>query len=1439
MTTLPLNRAQRALWSAQRTLGDDVPLTIAQFVAFDGAIDVERLDAAVRVAAAMSGVGPLRLDTDADEPRLRLDPDQPATVEHLDFTGHTDPFAAAMDWMDAEAVRPFRYGEQAPLAFSALIRTAPEQWVLFSRAHHLALDGYAAMRLVHDTARYYRDGVSRPERNHLDVIADRRRAVLDHEDRYSRSPRHDRDREFWRATLANAPEPLVLAPGGGAPPAPPHRAGLDLDPDRARDLDRLAERAGVPGSAVVVAAVALCAARTRDAAHVPLTLATSARSTVALREAGSTLSNLLPVHIRSTASDTIADLLTSVTAAASAALRHQGYRYEQMVRDGHAPFAPLTHAGPVVNIAPFPAPEFDARVRGRYRVVSTGPVADVNVNYYRTAPETYRLEVETNAAAGTRESTDRLLADVLACLDELTAAAPSAALARCAAPGAHPALFRPPSGTAITFGQLLFRHARSDATAVLDQAGALSYRDLAGRAVALGLRLRALGVRAGARVAIVMERGLGGVTATWAVAWAGGCAVPLDTAHPAARQRAILDDAAPHVVLHDGTRPSWDGPAHVIDVTGFDGEVVAADWDPPSTPPDSPAFLVYTSGSTGAPKGVLVTHRGLADLDAEIEAAYDLAPHAVLAHAASPGFDTAVVELLAAAHAGAALAIVPARIRGGPELAAHLTAAGVTHLLTTPALLATLSPTETPTVTHLVIGGDRCPTPLITAWAATRTVRCAYGPTETTCSVLLTAPVDPGHRGPIPLGEPMSGVTAHVLDRFLRSVPEGGDGELYVAGPSLATGYQHRPAETASRFVADPSGPAGTRRYRTGDRVRVAPDGALVFLGRADRQVKVRGIRVDPGEVEAALQRSATVRAAAVVARDDDGVTRLHAYVVAEDTAEKIRADLAASVPAHLVPVTVTVLPALPMTVHNKIDRARLPVPSGSGRTTPAPRTLAEELAVEAFGCALGHAHRAGIDADFFALGGDSLAATAIVAHLGARTGRRLEVRDVFTAPTPRALADRLECAPRAELPPADEPATTALSPAQRAIPVPDNGIAHLIPFVLTVDGHLPSAAVTERVRGLLDAHEILRCTFTADAATVDPDPDPARWSIDPLDASERNWATAYLHRPFDLAAHYPLRVGVAHTARHTHVAIVFHHVAVDGRSLIALARTMIGLDGTGQDTAHRYSRYARMSTERTALARPTDLAFWREEIDPSRVLDGLTRVPRPTTWDPRGARHRVTLPPGAWATVEAAARHLRLSPLTLLRAVTADHLAARTGHRTIHIGALLSGRTDAEFAHTVGMFAATVPVVCATGPELADTVAATHAAENRAFAHARLPLPELAAALGGARPGAHPLFQVMLTVDESPATFLPEDSLAVRITRMPVDHAKCDLHLSFQPAHHADPGHLEILYATALFDRERVGALADGLLAALTDPRVEAWARRSHPPASVGHDVP
>jgi len=560
-----------------------------------------------------------------------------------------------------------------------------------------------------------------------------------------------------------------------------------------------------------------------------------------------------------------------------------------------------------------------------------------------------------------------------------------------------------------------------DDTAVIFTDTQLSYTQLNSRANQLAHLLIQRGIGPEHIIALALPRCPQLITTILAVLKTGAAYLPLDPDYPAARLEFILADAHPPLLLaHTHTQDRLPGIEAISSMVIDDPDTLTALASAPDSDPTDtyrttpllsshPAYVIYTSGSTGTPKAVIVSHAGASSLVAAQTERLGLGAGSRVLQFASPSFDASFWELCMGLLSGAALVVAPPeQLLPGAPLIALARAQQVTHMTLPPSVLAVLpAPEGLPPAATVIVAGEACPTDVVHAWSPGRRMVNAYGPTEVTVCATMSDPLSAATPTPVPIGGPITNTRVFVLDAGLQLVPVGVAGELYVAGAGLARGYLHRPALTAERFVACPFGEPGSRMYRTGDLVRWRADGNLVFVGRADEQVKVRGFRIEPGEIETLLREHAGVVQAVVVARQDQGQDkRLVAYVVPAGDGcrpDVLREFVRARLPEYMVPAAFVTLDGLPLTPNGKPDRSALPAPEftiGAGR---APRSPQEKSLAEVFTEVLG-LPSVGIEDDFFGLGGDSIVSIRLVARARA-AGVVFTVRDVFLHRTVAGLA--------------------------------------------------------------------------------------------------------------------------------------------------------------------------------------------------------------------------------------------------------------------------------------------------------------------------------------------------------------------------------------------------------------------------------------------------
>ncbi|MEV0333442.1 amino acid adenylation domain-containing protein [Nocardia sp. NPDC050717] len=1098
--TLPLSAAQRGIWFAQHIAGE-TPISIAQYVELTGPVDHAALTDAVRRTGREFGTGYVRLVDVDGEPRQLVDLSLDDDIAELDFRNEPDPEAAAHAWMRAEYSAPLEMMTDR-LVRVALLRVSDDRLFWYARMHHIVLDGMGALALVQRTGELYNATVE--GREPPPAKAEPLSKIVEADLAYRTSERFAADREYWRAHLAGMADPVNLAGRDAPVDAHPSRVSGALSPDTASLLDTVAAKVNSGVAPTVVAAFGAYLAAMTGASEVVLSLPVSARTSATLRRSGGMLANVVPLRVALAPTTTVADAIRAVQGELTGALRRQRYRQEDIVRDLGWSMDEAASFGPAVNLMMVDTRIALGPVVGRLHVLTSGLIDDLFVNLYPgVGGESTHIDLQGNGNLYSPAELAAHHARFLLFLHRFLAAGPDAPLSTVPVLSTDehalsvPA--RGPAGVAPrTLPDILAAGAAVDPDAVALRWGSgetLTYRALDEFTNRLARVLIAAGAGPEHGVALSIPRSAESVLATVAVAKTGAPFVPIDPTYPADRvEHMVGDSGVVSGLTVDEARKSlpdtvsWlclDDESVVRRIAEQDaGPVTDADRRG-AIHLDQVAYIIYTSGSTGLPKGVLVSHRGLANLAAGSGAGFGVEPSSVVAHAVSPSFDISVEEILVTLASGATLAIVPPSAYAGEDMAQVLRAHRVTHLNVTPAVVGSLDPATLPELRTIVVGGDACPPELVSKWSD-RVLLNGYGPTETTVTTTLSAPLRPG--APMTIGGLVRGVTGLVLDPWLRPVAPGSLGELYLAGPGVARGYHRRSGLTASRFVPNPHAP-GERMYRTGDLVRwTAADGhvTLAYQGRSDFQVKVRGFRIELGEIDAALERLAEIDFAITLGVESpSGATALVSYVTAAPGAEvhpeAVKAAVGEQLPAYMVPSVVMVLERVPLTPLGKVDRKALPAPDFSARAVElrAPSNPREQLLAELFADVLG-LDVVGVDESFFALGGDSIVSIQLVSRAKA-AGLAFSARDVFERKTVAALA---------------AVATTTEAVVVHELPGGGVGPVELTPIVHAMLEHgdtwhryaqavligLPAgtdrAALAAALRTLTDHHDLLRSSL-------------------------------------------------------------------------------------------------------------------------------------------------------------------------------------------------------------------------------------------------------------------------------------------------------------------------------------------------------------------------
>ncbi|AQA24418.1 D-alanine--poly(phosphoribitol) ligase, subunit 1 [Rhodococcus sp. MTM3W5.2] len=993
-----------------------------------------------------------------------------------------------------------------------------------------------------------------------------------------------------------------------------------------------------------------------------------------------------------------------------------------------------------------------------------------------------------------------------------------------------------------------------DAIALVGAGGReLTYRELDERSSRLARVLIAEGAGPESTVAVAITRSIESVLAVWAVAKAGAAFVPVDPNYPAERVAHMVSDSGAVIGVTLGEFADR-LPGALRWLALDDAELVrrSADFSPAPvsnadrTAPlrlEHPAYVIYTSGSTGRPKGVVVTHMGLMNVVEHQKVLYRLAPSSRSLHVASPSFDVAVYEALMAFGSAATMVIVPPGVFGGVELAELLRDQRVTHAMITPGALATVDPSGLDDLATLMVAGEACPPELMARWSVGRRFINAYGPTESTVLATSTGVLSAGDL--VTIGGPVAGLGAIVLDGRLHPVPAGVVGELYVSGPGLARAYRGRPDLTSERFVANPFGEPGQRMYRTGDLARWTADREIEYLGRSDFQVKVRGFRIELGEIDAVLAAQPGVDFAVTIGHQGaGGSTSLVSYLCGADGVDldvaAIREAAAQVLPAHMVPSSIMVLGAIPLTPVGKLDRKALPEPVFELRAFRAPSTRFETIVAEVFAEVLG-LERVGVDDDFFELGGNSLIGTQVTARLGAALDATVPVRALFESPTVAALAVRAESylgERRTALTAGERPDRIPLSPAQQRMwflnRFDPESVAYNLPLAIAMSGELDVDALELAVADVIGRHEALRTIYPdaeSGAHQVVLTAEGVAPTLAPVAVAEADLfgsLAAFFSAGFDVTEQVPLRVVLMQTSATEHVlAMVVHHISADGWSMAPLARDVMaayvaraaGAEPVWSPLPVQYADYALWqrevlgSEEDPASVVSAQLAYW------TRALAGLpdqldlpSDRPRPAVASYRGAMHRFSIDGDLHRSLSGLASEQGATLFMVLHAALSVLLARLSGTSDIAIGAPVAGRGEAALDDLVGMFVNTLVLRTEvdTDRSFTEILSRARATDVGAFGNADVPFERLVEVLSPTRSQArNPLFQVVLSLQNQARTELELPGLSVRALEYDEQISKFDLQLNLTETAGDDSGAAglaaELTYATDLFDAETI----------------------------------
>lgn len=1031
-TRLPLVAAQPGIWMAERLSTLPGAWSVAHYVELRGALDPTLLGKAIVAGLQQADTLSLRFEEEEGEVWQWLAADRTfAEPSIIDLRTAPDPHRAATERMQADLAQDLRVDGGNPLVCHQLLRVGDDRWYWYQRYHHLLVDGFSFPAITRQIAAIYRAwqrGEATPE-SPFTPFAE----VVDEYQRYAGSEAWQRDKAFWQAQRQALPAPASLsaAPlGGRAAGSDIWRMKLEMNADAFRRLASHAPQCQPADLALALTTLwlgRLCNRMDYAAGFIFMRRMGSA----ALTSTGPVL-NVLPLAVHIDARETLADLAMRLAGQLKKMRRHQRYDAEQIVRDSGKAAGDEPLFGPVLNVKVFDYQLDIDGVQAVTHTLATGPVNDLELALFPDETGGLSLEILANKARYDEAELRRHMARLTALLAQF-AADPTLRCGEAEMLSADElARLAAVNDTAVplpatTLSALVADQARKtpDAPALADARWQFSYREMRQQVVALAQLLRQRGVKPGDSVAVALPRSVFLTLALHGIVEAGAAWLPLDTGYPDDRLRMMLEDARPSLLI-----ATEDQLARFSDIPGLESlcyqQPLAAGDDAPLalSKPDHTAYIIFTSGSTGRPKGVMVGQTAIVNRLLWMQDRYPLSADDVVAQNTPCSFDVSVWEFWWPFIAGAQLVMAEPEAHRDPQAMQQFFARyGVTTTHFVPSMLAAFvasldadSVAACRTLRRVFCSGEALPTELCREWERLTgaPLHNLYGPTEAAVDVSWYPACGPELAAvtgsSVPIGWPVWNTGLRILDAAMRPVPPGVAGDLYLTGIQLAQGYLGRPDLTASRFIADPFAP-GERMYRTGDVARWLANGAVEYLGRSDDQLKIRGQRIELGEIDRvmsalpdvgqAVSHACVFNQAAATGGD---ARQLVGYLVSDsglplDTAA-LKARLAEQLPPHMVPVVLMQLAELPLSANGKLDRKALPLPTlGGERSGRPPEPGMETLVAAAFSQLLG-CEVNDIDADFFALGGHSLLAMRLAAQLSRQLARQVTPGQVMVAST-------------------------------------------------------------------------------------------------------------------------------------------------------------------------------------------------------------------------------------------------------------------------------------------------------------------------------------------------------------------------------------------------------------------------------------------------------
>jgi amino acid adenylation domain-containing protein len=1468
----PLSFAQQRLWFLDQFEPNSAVYNIPAAVRLSGALDVAALERSFNEVVRRHEILRTGFALVDGQPAQQIADTLTSALPLLDLSGmdESEREAEVRRRASADAQQPFDL-TRAPLWRATLLRVADDEHVLLLTMHHIVSDAWSMGILIKEVAALYA-AYTRGAASPLPELPIQYADFAHWQRSWLEGERLEAQLAYWREQLAESPNLLELPIDRPRPAVQRYHGASEtftLSRELTEHLQRLSRQEGATLFMTLLAAFKVVLARYSGAVDVVVGTPIAGRSRAELEPLIGFFINTLVLRTDLSGNPTFRELLGRVREVTLGAYAHQDVPFERLVEElqpaRELSHAPLFQVMFVLQNAPKPSLELPGLTLAQVELDVGTAMFDLSLSVEETPRGLFGvLEYNTdlfdastikrlaghlqNLLAGIVREPRRRVSD----LPLLTADESLQLLSAWNETREDYPLDKP-------LHEFIEAQAERtpDATALFFEDEQLTYRELNASANRLAHYLRSQGVAPETVVGICMERSLDMVTGLLGIMKAGGAYLPLEPEYPKERLAYMLRDARVAVLLTQRkfAESLPEHSARVVCVETDGEEIARASTHNPASGVEAAnlIYIIYTSGSTGEPKGAMLAHRGVSNCLLWMQQRHRLTAEDRVLFKAPLSFDSSVWELFWPLMMGASVVVARAgEQRDSAYLADLIARRRVTTVHFVPSMFQVFLEEKNleacDSLRHVVCGGEALPVASVGRFYGRLTgeLHNFYGPTETSIgSIDYICSGEDVDRWIVPIGRPIANTQCYLLDETLQPVPVGVPGELYTGGVGLARGYVERPALTAEKFVPHPfAAEPGARLYRTGDRARYLPDGQIEFLGRADHQVKLRGLRIELGEIETALGKHPAVHDAVVIVREDvPGDKRLVAYPVfkpgAAVPASELRLFLKQTLPDFMLPSAFVALDKIPLTHNVKIDRRALPAPGATARHDAgaayvAPRTPHELIVASIWSQVLG-VEAVGLHDNFFELGGHSLLATQAMNRLRESFQLELPLRALFESPTVAELARRAERAGEThgggvapEIKPVSREEKLPLSFAQQRLWFLDQlapkSPFYNLPLAVQLKGPLDHDALEQTLSEITRRHEALRTSFPAiEGQPVQVVSPVHKFNIPVIDltlmnesereAEVRRRAAEEAQQPFDLTRAPLWRATLLHVADDEHVLLLtMHHIVSDAWSMGILIREVTtlyaaytrGAASPLPELPIQYADFAHWQREWLEGERlDAQVSYWREQLaDSPALLELPTDRPRPAAQTYRGASATFMLSRSLTEHLQRLSRQEGVTLFMTLLAAFQSLLARYAGTDNVVVGTPIAGRSRAELEGLIGFFVNTLVLRTrlADDPTVIELLRRVREVCLGAYAHQEVPFEKLVEELQPERALSHaPLFQVMFSLQNASAEEARLPGLELKPLEVESGVAKFDLTLSLSESASGLWGALE--YNTDLFD--------------------------------------